>query len=359
MKILLINKHFKDYLGGSEIQSDLIASNLNDLGNQVTYLAVNGFQKDYQTSYKVIKSSVNFWSLFKIFNSERPDIIYWRYNRTKLFISVLTARLFRIKIVFAVSGPSDFEIWLNRKRKILNLYDGIKHALGSVIYEIEYLFNYLGFYFINGVITQLHNQTNKLPVSREITIPNSVNLIITSFYWTRPYVIWVSNLKTSKNPELYFQLAEHFENSGIDFLMVGKIQDHKYDVYLNESTKPSNLHYVGFRPIEETNGIIASSLFLVHTCNPEGFPNVMIQAWALGKPTLSLYYDPDNLIEINQLGSFSGDFETLVKDTERYLEDQSLRINVGLKAKEFSSNFFDPRVNSGKLESFLLEIFNK
>jgi glycosyltransferase involved in cell wall biosynthesis len=358
LRILIINKHLKDYLGGSEVQSDIIACRLTGREHKVIYLAVNGFQKDYSVPYKVIGTSLNFLDLINIFKVERPDIIYWRYNRTKLLKSVIAAKLCRMKIVFAISGPSDFEIWFYSKRKNLRPFELIKHTIGSVFYEIDYLINYLGFYFIDGVITQLNNQTNKLPVSREITIPNSVNLTNISFTWDRPYVVWVSNLKSTKNPEIFFKLAKEFESSGIDFIMVGKIQDKKYEIVLNDATKPSNLRYLGYKTLEETNGIIASSLFLVHTCDPEGFPNVMIQAWAFGKPTISLNYDPDNLIEQNQLGSFSRDFVTLVKDTRRFIEDQTLRTAVGSKAKEFSANLFNPKVNSDKIERFLFEILN-
>jgi len=359
LRILIINKHLRDYLGGSEVQSDIIASRLSERGHKIIYLAVNGFQKDYSVPYKVIGTTLNFLKLISIIKVEHPDIIYWRYNRTKLLKSVIAAKLCRMKFVFAISGPSDFEIWIKRKRNNLRLFKLIKHTIGSVFYEIDYLLNYLGFYFIDGVITQLNNQTNKLPVSREITIPNSVNLTYTSFAWNRPYVVWVSNLKSTKNPEAFLKLAKEFQDSSTDFIMVGKIQDKKYEIVLDDATKPSNLYYLGFKTVEETNGIIANSLFLVHTCDPEGFPNVMIQAWSFGKPTISLYYDPDDLIYHNQLGSISRNFETLVSDTAKYIEDRSLVIRVGLKAKEFSRSHFNSQVNSVKIESFLQGFLGK
>ena len=359
MRILIINKHLRDYLGGSEVQSDIIARMLYERGHKIIYLAVDGFEKDYTVPYKAIGTPLNFLNLLRICKSERPDIIYWRYNTTKLLKSVIAAKLCRIKIIFAISGPSDFEIWIKRKPKNLSFFELIRHTIGTIYYEMEILFNYLGFYFIDGVIAQLKNQTGKLPVSKEIIIPNSVNQTNISFTWNRPYVVWVSNLKSTKNPEIFFKLAKKFEYSEIDFIMIGKIQDKKYEILLKEDTKPSNLHYLGFRTIEETNGIIANSLFLVHTCDPEGFPNVMIQAWSFGKPTLSLFYDPDDIINLNQLGTFSKNFETLVCDTARFIEDRSLLLKVGLKAAEFSKNQFNSKVNSIKIESFLQGFLEK
>jgi hypothetical protein len=42
MKILIINQHISDALGGSEMQCDLIAHGLTNLGHQVIYGFITG-----------------------------------------------------------------------------------------------------------------------------------------------------------------------------------------------------------------------------------------------------------------------------------------------------------------------------
>ena len=93
----------------------------------------------------------------------------------------------------------------------------------------------------------------------------------------------------------------------------------------------------------------------VHTCNPEGFGNNFIQAWLQGKPTITIFFDPDNIIEEQNLGFYSKTFNNLVLDTEKLINDKILRDSMGKRAREFARENFIPKVNAKKFEVF----FNK
>ncbi len=58
MKIVIVNQHIQDVIGGSEIQCDLIAANLTSLGHQVTYAGANQQPKQYQSFGYRIKPPV-------------------------------------------------------------------------------------------------------------------------------------------------------------------------------------------------------------------------------------------------------------------------------------------------------------
>ena len=176
-----------------------------------------------------------------------------------------------------------------------------------------------------------------------------------SFEWKRPYVLWVANLKFHKNPEKFVELAEHFEESGVDFLMVGKIQDNRYAYLQSSENLPRNLYYLGPKSLEEVNGMLKSSLFLVHTCDPEGFGNNFIQAWLQAKPTISLYFDPESIIYNNRLGFVSGSLEQMAKDVKKLIKNEQLRIEIGQRAKNFAQQHFDPEPNVRKLDRFFIE----
>ena len=104
------------------------------------------------------------------------------------------------------------------------------------------------------------------------------------------------------------------------------------------------------------NGILQRCLFLAHTCSPEGLPNIFLQAWMQGKPTLSLFYDPDRMIQKNQLGSLSGNFEQFVQDARNLLENQTLREEMGHRAKLFAEAHFNLSRNARHVEDFFLTI---
>ena len=320
---------------------------------------MNGKSIKYETSYQVQSDSLKLFELYRIFKSFAPDIIYWRYNRTSLLKTVMLGNLFGIKIVFAVSGPNDLRIKsLNFRTTKNRRFRRICGSLRNITYDWV---NQFAFYFIDTVTVQLNNQKNILPVDNEILISNSVSVKVEQCTWPRPFIIWVSNIKDGKNPLLYLDLARKVKNKSIDFLMIGAIQDATYKKYFEVTSTPENFHFLGPKSVEETNGFIQNSMFLVHTCDPEGFPNIFMQAWALGKPTISLYYDPDSFIEENNIGAYSRSFDKLVEDVESFISNEPLRFEAGERARYFSSSErFDPMANAKKLErSFNLLIESK
>ena len=136
-------------------------------------------------------------------------------------------------------------------------------------------------------------------------IPNSAQKCRqVPFSWPRPYVAWVANLKPSKRPELCVELARHLLPHGVDLVMVGRLVDPAY-CWLEDLSASENLHYIGPRSVEEVSGVLAGALALVHTCMPEGFPNVFIQSWQQATPTVSIEYDPGGIIKTHALGYVS------------------------------------------------------
>ncbi len=356
MKILVINHHPQDVLGGSEVQCDLIATRLTRSGHDMVYFAVHGKQHAYTTAYKVEPGSPGFRELKRILARHRPDLVYWRFNRRKLLPSVLACKFMKVKIVFSISSESDLIKWSHRFRfdqlswteKLKKLSPFLRHIMSTRLH-------YIGYYLVDGVVAQLEQQTRKLPVQREVVIHNSVEATVSPFHWERPFIGWVGNFKPIKHPELFIELAGHLQDTGIDFLMIGNTQGH-YEKLSTSSSLPANLHCLGPKPYYEVNGMLQQSLFLVHTSSVEGFSNVLIQAWVQGKPTISLWYDPDKMTRNNRIGLVSGSFEQLVRDTTTLLENETLREEMGQRAKMFADAHFNPEKNVRKFEAFFREI---
>jgi glycosyltransferase involved in cell wall biosynthesis len=337
VKIVIINKHPADVIGGSEIQCDIVARHLQNLGHEVTYGVVNPLKEKYDSPYACRPlMSPYFLSYYRLIKGSRPDAVYWRFNKNRLALSVMIARLMRAKFVYAITSLEDTEKWILSEKKFDRARKGFpvtprefRRKLASLKNAVTSFLNYSSLGLANGAISLKSDLLNKVPVKKQTVIYDSMTEDYVPFIWRKPYIVWVSSIKPRKNPEYAVRIAQSVYQAGVDVIMVGKIVDSKYAYLTKKNELPSNLHYIGSKTLEEVNGIIRSSLFLVHTCNPEGFPNNFIQAWLQGKPTVSLFYDPDNVMQTHSIGKLSGSFETFAEDVKSLIENRELREEIG------------------------------
>jgi glycosyltransferase involved in cell wall biosynthesis len=363
MKVLIINQHISDVLGGSEMQCDLIARGLAARGHKVVYVAVGKKRKDHYSNdlpYNVEPIAIEKkGELLTFLNKLKPDVVYWRYNKNVLLRSTLQIRKANIPLVFAVSHVNDVNKFVSLPRfDNTGLQSVVKFLAKTVVYQLKSIVNYQAFQYVDA-ITLLNSQyAGKLPVQHQKVIWNSVTDKTESFEWKRPYCLWVANIKSSKRPEAFIQLAKLMSHrrKDIDFLMVGAIQDDNYRDIIQGAEKLSNFYYLGSQRPEFVNGALAKATCLVHTCKPEGFGNNFIQAWMQGCPTVSLEFDPDNLIQNQRLGFISGTLENMVNNVERLIKDRKLRNEIGNRAQVFARIYFHPERMVTEVEQFLTEV---
>lgn len=355
MKIILINAHYTHILGGSEIQCHQIAQGLTELGIDVTYLAVGGYDDAADLPYKLLQVEKNSTSIIKACKELQPDLIYWRFNKNLLASVVGQIKSLNTRLVFSVSHIHDLEPFVYKLIPNLSVLSRAKRRLAHLVKGFQFQ---KAFKKVDGVICNNEEHLGQITQANKVYIPNSPFLEYEEFTWPRPYVVWVGNIKAHKHPELFVELAKSLTGKGVDFLMVGDIQQQTYE-YLNTSRElPGNFHFLGSKGVFKTNGIIKSSVFLVHTCEPEGFPNVFLQAWGFSKPVISLFFDPGGVILNEDVGFVSGDFETMVNQVSNLLEDDSQRQEIGVRATAMIKRKFVKEVNVQKLVSFCDSILN-
>ena len=97
---------------------------------------------------------------------------------------------------------------------------------------------------------------------------------------------------------------------------------------------------------------------MVHTCKPEGFSNNFIQAWNQGKPTITLEFDPDGLIEKFGLGFRSGMLDKMCRHIKLLIKEEALRNAMGRRAREIANKYFVPEENIRKYERFFWRVLN-
>ncbi|MCH8535986.1 MAG: glycosyltransferase, partial [Flavobacteriaceae bacterium] len=235
--------------------------------------------------------------------------------------------------------------------------NSLKKALGYFYALAKSRYNYGGFKYVDGLTVLNDNFLGIASVKKQLYVPNSMRTRLVEFTWNKPYIIWVANIKARKRPEICIEVAESVKDLGIDLLMVGHIQDHYYDYLKQPENTPDNLHYIGPKSVEEVNGIIRESMFLIHTCRPEGFGNNFIQAWFQAKPVVSLEFDPGGLIKKHKLGYVSNDdVVQFIDDIKLLVSDKELTLEFGKNASEYSFENHDPKINVKILETFINKI---
>jgi glycosyltransferase involved in cell wall biosynthesis len=102
-------------------------------------------------------------------------------------------------------------------------------------------------------------------------------------------VLWVSNIKRGKRPELFLALARELPN--LQFRMIGGSSEGPdaplFDQIRAEASQIHNLEFVGFVPMNEVERHFDEARVLVNTSDFEGFPNTFLQSWTRGIPTIS------------------------------------------------------------------------
>jgi glycosyltransferase involved in cell wall biosynthesis len=352
MNIVVVNKHLEDEIGGSEIQCDIISRYLTEFGHLITYVAVKSERTSYSSPYHVIPiSKLTRVSFRRILEQIDPDLVYWRYNKKSLLTMATLCRGYRCKFVFSISALEDVQKWSCYPQSLIEKCKQL----------IEGRINYMGYHFVDGIVSLRKDFLPMIPAYpglKKTLIYDSMEAgPVAGFRWEKPYVVWVASIKKIKNPELFVQAAERLGDLPIDFLMIGQITDKSYNYLTNKDAVPPNLHYLGEKAPEEVNDILRGSLFLVHTCRPEGFGNNFIQAWLLEKPTISLFFDPDGLIESCRMGYFSRTLARMCEQIKQLVEDPTERNDRGLRAGRIARELFDPETNVKRYESFFEEVF--
>ena len=191
MKILIVNQHIHDISGGSEKQCHIIAQELANLGNDVTYAVCRPRLKNYKLPYDTVKLDTPFIiSFIKALNKIKPDLIYWRYNKKKLLICVLVAKLKLVKFIFAVSHINDLKLVaakpaytknLSLSRRIVKFLKLIREQLLSVI-------NFNAIWLIDALILQHSGQVRN--------------------FYSKPYkIIYNSYTEVQSRPNVFEKIA--------------------------------------------------------------------------------------------------------------------------------------------------------
>lgn len=353
MRVVLVNRHPSVALGGSETQCALIADALARRGHDVVWVAPGGAAAG-PASHRVVGVEDEARAVLAAVRSAEPDVVYWRAGTRHLAHVVPRLRRAGIPVVFASSHVKD----LRRFAVAPNASpDPLRRVLAATRDRLRSVRDHRGLLRVDALVVNNETHLGLAPITRQSCIPNGTERAVRPFRWPRPYVAWVANLKPAKRPEACLPLAEAIADLDVDVVMAGRVVVERYRWFEDPQRLPSNLHFLG--PVEQVdaNGILAGARCHVHTCRPEGFSNVFIQAWSAGVPSVSLAFDPEGTIVRERLGAVCDDDPVrFASEVRSLLTDPARRDAAGARAARYALGRFDTERNVDALERLLRDV---
>ena len=337
--------HWSFGMGGAEYQMKLLANNFSEDKNfHVTYVARktgNGYRPSKYDLIKISKenifqqdgSFVDVFGLLNLLEKIKPDIIYQTVGCAYTGIAAFYAKKAGCAMIWHIASDNDLAFqykWSDLKpnkfidKKLLQW--GIKNTK-TIIAQSECQKKIVE--KINPRAS-IHLIRNFHPLPEENEKADKLDQIV-----------WVANIKTLKQPEMYIELAAELKRKAIKTkcIMIGKpavypLGYQNFIVKLIE--KMDNLNFLGPLPQEKVNEIICKSKLLINTSKWEGFPNTFIQAWMRKTPVVSLHCDPDHIIRNYECGMVSGTLKKMVEDVAYLLNNEDKRLFMGENAQRYA-----------------------
>lgn len=338
--------HWAAVFGGSEQQiMHLLASPIVKSKFFISYVAYSVNEEYVPDEYSIIKlkrsfsgkkaatiaSSIN---LFCTLKSLRPDVIYQRVGCAYTGVSAFYAKKYGCKMVWHIS--SDANVSLLQDVNNGGISPGIEQRLEKRLLEF-------GVRNAARIIAQTYRQSLLL----ERNYGRKANIVIPNYQPTPSQIIdksskkvrilWVSNIKPMKQPEIFINLAKEYSKEGVEFIMIGRIGDSAWSQsILKKINELPSIQYLGERSQEEVNELLASAHILINTSSYEGFPNTFIQAWMREVPVISLHVDPDDVLETERIGYHAQTYENMLNIVAELAANSDLRHEMGVRARRYA-----------------------
>lgn len=335
MKLCIITRNFpgEHFIGGAEYQAFLIAKHMRALDWATEYVALEslGGEKPGEAPFPVRFLSKKGEGIFgalrefsRYLKKERPDLCYVRDFRYLAPLRFIAAR-HGVPIVFNTTHE-----------KNLVLYPDWQGWKGTIFHAMSYLC-----LRTLPVITNNVEHAGILARRSGICAETVLN-VVEDFYAPRPkknVILWISNIKPRKRPEIFLKLAKESADSLWDFMMAGYFQadEMRYRAEIEETSKINpRFQYLGGVPPEKAMSLMNEVAVYVSTCEPEGFPNTLIQASIAKCAIVSYNYDPDGIFSRCKIGALPRSYAELKKAVYDFMANSELRGEYGSRAREYA-----------------------
>jgi glycosyltransferase involved in cell wall biosynthesis len=168
-------------------------------------------------------------------------------------------------------------------------------------------------------------------------------------------VLWLSNLRSLKRPELALELARQLPD--VKFTLAGGPMpggQTYYDDVAAAAARLPNVTMLGAVRYSDTGPLIERAKIFLNTSSIEGFPNTFLQSWIRAVPVVS-FFDPDGLVSRLQLGRIATTLDDMREGIRGLIDIPAYRENIGRRAREFAQREFTSGVASRYLDLLNLD----
>jgi glycosyltransferase involved in cell wall biosynthesis len=340
------------YIGGEAIQHVLLARAWRDLGHDVSMIVHDEGQGARRVHEGITAIAAHTRS------GGIPGLRFFHPRASKLVAALMTAdaeiyyqspagaytgitgwycRATGRRFIFRVASDSDcerehgrIEFW--RDRKLYNY--GLRRAdlvAAQTDYQARLLRENHGLesHVVNMMVETPRSGT---PPARDID------------------VLWVSNLRSLKRPELVLELARQMPL--VKFTLAGGPMpggQTYYDDVMAAAARLPNVTMLGPVRYRDSGELFDRAKIFLNTSMIEGFPNTFLQAWIRGVPVVT-FFDPDGLVQRVPLGRVATSLDDMREAIRGLLEIDVDRQLLGRRAREFAAREFTAGVAARYLD---------
>ena len=318
--------HISERGGGAEVQANFIADVLSNSNFQVSYICQTTNSKKINQKEKINNITV-YWlekdSKFRWLSQKKylitlknikPNYVFLRLSSDLTYICAKYSQKYNAKFHWICTGNLCVYKTLHirsffRKVSIKNTFI-LKYLLFLINAILMDLFRNMGMKKIDTGWSQNDFQFNMLYKNFNIKTeriisghPYPKNKRSPNAIFKTKTILWCANFGSHKRPKLFLKIAKLLKDYDYNFIMIGSHSDKKIVNEILQNT-PENLKITGHLNYEDNLKEFDRSSIFINTSSlkGDGFPNTFPQSWARGLPTISIGFDPDNIIKKNNLG---------------------------------------------------------
>jgi glycosyltransferase involved in cell wall biosynthesis len=349
---LLSGEEDPRYIGGEAIQHVLLARAWRDLGHDVTMIVHDEGQGERRQFDGITAIAAH------TRDGGVPGLRFFHPRATRLLSAMMAAdseiyyqspagaytgitawfcRATGRRFIFRVASDSDCEkehgrIQFWRDRKLFNF--GLRRA-NIIAAQTEFQAQLLREH--HGLSSTVVNMMVE-PPRAGTNAPKDID------------VLWVSNLRALKRPELALELARQLPE--VKFTLVGGPMpggEIYYEDMQAAAARLPNVTMLGPVRYAESGALFDRAKVFLNTSSIEGFPNTFLQAWIRGVPVVS-FFDPDSLVQRLSLGHIASSIDDMREAIRGLLEIDVDRQLIGRRAREFATREYTTGVASRYLD---------